>query len=88
MARARLPPASGDAGQSRPQGGDGAMVEIDFSRKDSLVLRMGETKTSRQLARSARCIRARRIVSDDGTVEFELHFRRRHQDWLFAALGV
>ncbi len=64
------------------------MVEIDFSRRNSLVLLMDETKVAEELARSAKCIRARRIVSEDGTVELELRFRKEHQNWLFAALGV
>ncbi len=64
------------------------MVEIDFSRKASLVLRMGESRASRELARSDRCIRVRRNIGDDGTVELELRFSKKHQNWLFAALGV
>ncbi len=64
------------------------MVEIDFSRKNSLVVHMSETVTSRELARSARCIRAKRWVGDDGAVGVELHFRKKHQNWLFATLRV
>lgn len=63
------------------------MVEFDFSRKNSLVVRMGENRASRVLARSGRCIRAKRHVDDQGAVAVELHFRKKHQNWVFSTLG-
>ncbi len=63
------------------------MVEFDFSRKNSLVVRMGENRASRVLARSSRCIRANRHVDDEGAVAVELYFRKKHQDWVFGTLG-
>ncbi|MEE8374135.1 MAG: hypothetical protein V3R87_10485 [Dehalococcoidia bacterium] len=63
------------------------MVEFDFSRKDSLVVRMDENRASRELAESRRCIRAKRHVDDEGSVAVELHFRRKHQNWVFTTLG-
>lgn len=64
------------------------MLTFDFSVDDHLVLIIDETETSLGLARSAKCIRTRRVVSDDGTVELELRFHKKHQNWLFSALGV
>lgn len=63
------------------------MLEFDFSRKNSLVVRMVENRASRVLARSGRCIRAERHVDDQGSVAVELHFRKKHQNWVFSTLG-
>ncbi len=69
------------------QRGEKTMVEIDFSLKNSLVVRMDENRASRELARSGRCIHAKRKVDDDGAVAVELHFHRKHQNWVFSTLG-
>ena len=63
------------------------MLEFDFSHKNSLVVRMVENRASRVLARSGRCVRAKRRVDDEGSVAVELHFRKRDQDWVFSTLG-
>ena len=63
------------------------MVEFDFSQKHSLVVRMDENRASRELVKSARCIRAKRHVDDEGAVAVELHFHRKHQNWVFSTLG-
>ena len=63
------------------------MVEFDFSRKNSLVVRMGESRASRELARSRRCTRSERHIDDEGAVDVELHFHRKHQNWVFSTLG-
>ncbi len=69
------------------QRGEETMVEFDFSLKNSLVVRMDESRASRELAKSGRCIRTERHVDDEGAVAVELHFHRKHQNWVFSTLG-